>query len=93
MGEITSKDLLIAGDLYSDATVLEKFSKDASSYRILPKLVAEPKQEEDILKILQFARNQGLSLVCRGGGSGLSGAGVGDGIILSFKKSIRRRFM
>lgn len=90
---MTSKDLLIAGDLYSDATVLEKFSKDASSYRILPKLVAEPKQEEDILKILQFVRNRGLSLVCRGGGSGLSGAGVGDGIIRNFKKSIRRRFM
>jgi FAD/FMN-containing dehydrogenase len=90
MGEITSNDLIIDGDLYSDAAVLEKFSRDASSYRILPKLVAEPKHEEDIVKILQFARNRGLSMVCRGGGSGLSGAGVGDGIILNFKKYFNR---
>jgi len=84
------KELLIAGDISSDPGVLEKFSRDASSYRILPKLLAEPKQEEDVPKIIQFARNQGLSLVCRGGGSGLSGAGVGDGIILNFKKYFNR---
>jgi FAD/FMN-containing dehydrogenase len=49
-------------------------------------MVAEPKTEEDILKILQFAGNEGLNIVCRGGGSGLSGAGVGNGIILNFKR-------
>jgi FAD/FMN-containing dehydrogenase len=49
-------------------------------------MVAEPKTEEDILKILQFAGNEGLNIVCRGGGSGLSGAGVGNGIILDFKR-------
>ncbi len=90
MGEIIKKKLLIAGDVHSDSSVLEKFSKDASSYRIRPRMVVEPKQEEDILKTLQFARSEGMSVVCRGGGSGLSGAGIGDGIILNFKKYFNR---
>lgn len=78
--------LQISGDLHTDPQILEKFSKDASSYRILPTLVAEPKSEDDILAILHFAKNQGLSITSRAGGSGLSGAGIGKGIILNFKK-------
>ncbi len=90
MKDIGTESLSIAGDVQRDASVLEKFSKDASSYRIRPQMVTEPKQEEDILKILQFARNEGVNIVCRGGGSGLSGAGVGDGIILNLKKYFNR---
>jgi len=45
-------ELSLSGDLHTQAAIREKFSKDASSYRILPKLVVEPKTEEDILKIL-----------------------------------------
>ncbi len=85
-----SQLLSISGDIHTDPSILEKFSKDASSYRILPRMVAEPKTEEDILRILQFAGNQGLNIVCRGGGSGLSGAGVGNGIILNFKRYFNR---
>ena len=83
-------ELSLSGDLHTHAAIREKFSKDASSYRILPKLVVEPKTEEDILRILKFARSEGISIVCRGGGSGLSGAGVGNGIIINFKKYVNR---
>ena len=82
--------LEIEGDVHSDPKLLEKFSKDASSYRILPKLIVEPKSETDIIKTLQFARDNGLNIVGRSGGSGLSGAGIGDGIILNFKKYLNR---
>ena len=82
--------LSISGYIHSDPEILEKFSKDASSYRILPTLVAEPKSEDDILKIIQFAKDEGLSITSRSGGSGLSGAGIGEGIILNFKKYFNR---
>ena len=82
--------LSISGDVHTDPSILEKFSKDASSYRILPKIVAEPKTEEDILRILKYAQEESLSIVCRGGGSGLSGAGIGNGIILNFKKYLNK---
>ena len=81
---MNSAALKIDGDVHSDPVILEKFSRDSSSYRILPKLVVEPKSETDIIKTLAFARNQGLNIVSRSGGSGLSGAGIGDGIIINF---------
>ncbi|MBD3290540.1 FAD-binding protein, partial [candidate division KSB1 bacterium] len=78
--------MTISGNLYEDPKILERFSSDASSYRVLPTLVAEPATEDDVLAIVNTARERGLPVTCRAGGSGLSGAGVGSGIILNFKK-------
>ena len=69
--------LKINGDVSADSITLEKFSKDASSYKIKPLLVVAPKNEDDILKTLKFAKNEGIPITCRSGGSGLSGAGIG----------------
>ena len=82
--------LEISGDWHRDPTVLEKFSRDMSAYRIVPALVVEPKSEEDVLRTLRFARNEGLGIVPRAGGSDLSGASIGPGIILNFKKYFNR---
>ncbi len=82
--------LNIVGDCRNDALTLEKFSRDMSAYRILPALVVEPKSEEDVVKTVQFTRNEGLSIVPRSGGSDLSGASIGPGIILNFKKHLNQ---
>jgi FAD/FMN-containing dehydrogenase len=84
--EMKLEKLIISGGVHSDSESLRKFSQDMSPYRIMPALVVEPKNEEDVLSTLQFARNEGLGLVCRSGGSDLSGASIGPGIILNFKK-------
>jgi FAD/FMN-containing dehydrogenase len=83
-------NLNISGDWHVDTATLEKFSRDMSLYRILPAMVVEPKNEEDVLSTLQFARNEGLSIVSRSGGSDLSGASIGPGIILNFKKHLNQ---
>lgn len=83
-------NLKISGDWHSDAATLEKFSRDMSIYRIVPALVVAPKSEEDVLGTVQFARNEGLSIVSRSGGSDLSGASIGSGIVLDFKKHLNR---
>jgi glycolate oxidase len=82
--------LNISGDCHNDAATLEKFSRDMSAYRILPALVVEPKTEEDVIKTVQFTKNEGLSIVPRSGGSDLSGASIGPGIILNFKKHLNQ---
>ena len=82
--------LQIAGDWHNDAKTLDKFSHDMSAYRILPTLVVEPKTEEDVLNTVRFARDESLSIVPRSGGSDLSGASIGTGIILNFKKYLNR---
>ena len=83
-------NLNISGDRHADSSTLEKFSRDMSIYRILPALVVEPANEEDILRTLRFARDEGLGIVSRSGGSDMSGASIGPGIILNFKKHFNR---
>jgi glycolate oxidase len=82
--------LNISGDWHNDALTLEKFSRDMSAYRISPALVVEPKSEEDVIKTVRFARNEGLSIVPRSGGSDLSGASIGPGIVLNFKRHLNQ---
>ena len=82
--------LNIAGDWHKDTATLEKFSRDMSAYRILPALVVEPETEEDVIKTVEFTRNEGLSIVPRSGGSDLSGASIGPGIILNFKRHLNQ---
>ena len=82
--------LNISGDWHNDTATLEKFSRDMSAYRIAPALVVEPEDEQDVVNTVQFTRNEGLSIVPRSGGSGLSGASIGPGIILNFKKHFNR---
>ena len=90
---MTTAELDIAGRVYTDETSLQRFSRDASSYNIKPQLVVEPANEEDVLAVVEYSRRTGKSITCRSGGSGLSGAGVGSGILLNFKSlmnSIKR---
>ena len=80
----------IQGRVYTDAATRKKFSKDASSYLIQPQMVAAPANENDVIRILEYARKTGSSITCRSGGSGLSGAGIGPGIIIDFKPLMNR---
>jgi len=83
-------ELNLRGKVRTDPASLERFSRDASSYRIKPRLVVEPADEADVLAVLAYSRKTGESVTCRSGGSGLSGAGIGPGIILNFKPSMNR---
>ena len=85
--------LNITGDYHTDTKTLEKFSRDMSAYRIVPALVVEPKTEEDVIKTVEFTRNEGLSIVPRSGGSDLSGASIGPGVVLNFKKHLNQPLM
>ncbi|MBS3819884.1 FAD-binding oxidoreductase [bacterium] len=87
-------DLPIKGNIHTDEAALKRLSRDASSYRIKPHLIAEPGNEEDVLKVLEYTQKKGGNITCRSGGSGLSGAAVGTDIILNFKplmNKMRRR--
>lgn len=83
-------ELEISGRVYTDRASLERFSRDASSYRIEPQMVVEPTTTEDVLAVLEYGRKTGNSITCRSGGSGLSGAGLGRGILLNFKPAMNK---
>ena len=70
--------------------ILEKYSSDASNFSVKPKAVAQPKSEQELIELIKYARKNKLSLHPRGGGSGLSGAALGKGIIIDFTKHFNK---
>lgn len=76
----------IAGDVLTDDYSLGMYSTDASIYQIRPVAVVLPKYESDVKKTIQWARENGITLLPRGGGTSLAGQTVGQSIILDFSK-------
>ncbi len=80
----------IEGDLFTDNVQRVLYSTDASQYRELPLAVTRPKSREDIQKILAFARENGTSVIPRGGGTSLAGQVVGPGIVVDVSKYMNK---
>ncbi len=68
-----------------DRQTLDCYSVDASSYLLRPSVIAFPRNENDISKILKFASRNKISVTPRGGGTGLVGSALGSGIILDMR--------
>ncbi len=80
----------LEGAFYNDATMRTLYSTDASAYRELPLAVAIPKTEEDIKKLIDFAREHAQSIIPRAAGTSLAGQVVGKGIIVDISKHFNR---
>jgi FAD/FMN-containing dehydrogenase/Fe-S oxidoreductase len=76
----------LEGTLLYDDLHKTLYATDASAYRITPVAVALPKTNEDIVKLLHFAREHKISLTPRTAGTSLAGQTVGDGIIVDVSK-------
>ncbi len=77
----------IVGETYvmADAASLKAYESDAlSAYRQTPMLVALPGDTQEVARILAFCRREGVKVVPRGAGTGLSGGALplSDGITL-----------
>lgn len=70
------------GELYFDELHKTIYATDASAYRIIPTAVAYPKNENDLKKLLHFAKENNTSLTLRTAGTSLAGQAVGNGIIV-----------
>jgi len=76
--------------LHTARGLLKKYSSDRSIYAIKPKYIAYPKDEDDIKRLVIFAKKHKLPITPRGGGTGLSGAGIGSGLILDCSKYLTK---
>ncbi len=76
----------IKGEVYNDDLSRGIYSTDASIYKIMPKLVVVPKDEDDVLTTIKFALEHKISLLPRGGGTSLAGQTVGESIVMDFSK-------
>ncbi|MHA7129047.1 FAD-binding and (Fe-S)-binding domain-containing protein [Algoriphagus namhaensis] len=76
----------LEGKLQFDQLSRTLYGTDASVYREIPLAVAFPKSEADIQKLIQFANENGTSLIPRTAGTSLAGQCVGNGIVVDVSK-------
>ncbi len=74
------------GELYYDDVMRTLYATDASAYRELPLAVAIPRSDDDIRKLIHFARKNATSLIPRTAGTSLAGQVVGNGIVVDVSK-------
>jgi len=70
------------GEVHGDRLHRRLFAQDASPYRVLPAAVVHPRHARDCRRLVRFAREHGLSLIPRGGGTSLAGQCVGAGVVV-----------
>lgn len=62
------------------------YATDASVYREIPYGVAYPETIEDVQELMQQAKEKGVDLIPRAGGTSLAGQVVGSGIVVDISK-------
>lgn len=79
---------IVHGEVVDTPEVLEKFSRDASLFRVTPEVVVRPQDASDIEKIVCFVNEKKktpkdhLSITARSAGTDMSGGPLGDSIVL-----------
>jgi D-lactate dehydrogenase len=68
------------------ATDLVMYASDASPYRSIPRAVAMPRDVDDVVKLLAFARERGVPLVFRAGGTSLNGQAQTDSVMVDVRR-------
>ncbi len=66
------------------------YATDASAYREVPKAVAFPENEQDIVYLIEEARKQHTHLIPRAGGTSIAGQVVGSGIVVDISKHFKK---
>ncbi len=78
----------IEGEVDSSTRVRAEYSTDASNYRVPPAVVAFPRHVEDLVAVAAFAREHGVPLTARGGGTSVAGNAVGTGIVVDCSRHL-----
>jgi FAD/FMN-containing dehydrogenase len=64
------------------SAVREAYASDASLYRVPPLRVAFPATDRELIALTTSALKEGTPITARGGGTGLSGGALGQGLVI-----------
>jgi glycolate oxidase len=78
---------VVRGRVLDDRESLDKFSRDRSIYEVRPEVAVLAEDSEDVRRLVEFSATEGLPITPRGGGSGLAGAALGQGLVLGLPKN------
>ena len=76
--------------LHTDPLHRIAYATDASAYREMPKAVAFPKDEAEIIELIHEARRLNTHLIPRAGGTSIAGQVVGNGIVVDISRHFNR---
>ncbi|HXF88753.1 MAG TPA: FAD-linked oxidase C-terminal domain-containing protein [Xanthobacteraceae bacterium] len=80
----------VSGDVAFDRFTRGRYATDASHYQIMPLGVVAPRRVEDAERAIAIAREEGVSVLPRGGGSSQAGQTVGESLIIDCSKHLNR---
>ena len=81
---------LVSGDVRTDDVARQLYSSDGSPFEEKPRAVVWPRSAQDVVNVVNYARENGLSIHPRGAGSSAAAGSIGSGIILDFSRHMRR---
>ena len=80
----------IKGDVHIDRFNRGRYATDASFYQIEPVAVVVPEVSDDVTAAITIAREEGVSILPRGGGTSQSGQTVGRSLVIDFTKHLNK---
>src|SRR3954465_10451843 len=80
----------VTGGVHFDVFTRGRYATDASFYQIMPLGVAVPRTTEEALAALAIARDEGVPVTARGGGTSQCGQTVNRGLIIDTSKHLNR---
>ncbi len=80
----------VQGEVMDDVFTRGRYATDASIYQIMPRAVVIPKSSEDVRNTIAVAREQGTTVLPRGGGTSQCGQTVNEFIVIDTTKHLNR---
>ena len=80
----------VSGDILFDGFSRGRYATDASHYQMIPAGVVVPRNMESALAAMALAREEGLPITARGGGTSQCGQTVNSGLIIDGSKHLNR---
>jgi FAD/FMN-containing dehydrogenase/Fe-S oxidoreductase len=80
----------IAGEVLFDDADRGRYATDASFYQIMPTGVVVPRTTDDALRALAIARDHGITVTPRGGGTSQCGQTINRGLVVDVSKHLTK---
>ncbi|MEL6478739.1 MAG: FAD-linked oxidase C-terminal domain-containing protein [Pseudomonadota bacterium] len=80
----------VRGEVLTDAFSRGRYATDASIYQIMPQSIVVPRDIDDVLATMEIAREAGVPVTSRGGGTSQCGQTINQGVILDLSKHLNK---
>ena len=80
----------VAGEVRFDRFTRGRYATDASHYQMMPQGVVTPRTIDDAARAIAIAREEGVSVLPRGGGTSQCGQTVNSSLVIDCSKYLNR---